>query len=124
FTLVAFAFLGLGLVVATMADTVPSVQALGQCIFLPMLIVGGVAVPLASLPEWALHVSAFFPGRYAVEALQASVSGPGFAGSRFSLLALGLIGFAGSIAGAKLFRWDSQQRFAASVGKAWLAPVF
>ena len=75
FSFVAFAFLGLGLVVAAMADNVPSVQALGQCIFLPMLIVGGVAVPLASLPDWALHVSAFFPGRYAVEALQTAITG-------------------------------------------------
>ena len=41
---------------------------MGQCIFLPMLIIGGVAVQLASLPAWAQHVSAFFPGRYAVEA--------------------------------------------------------
>jgi ABC-2 type transport system permease protein len=124
FTLVAFAFIGLGLVIATLADTVPAVQALGQCIFLPMLIIGGVAVQLASLPLWAQHVSAFFPGRYAVEALQASVSGRGFAGSRFSLLALGLIGVAGCLAGAKLFRWDAQQRFANLRGKLWLVPAF
>src|SRR6185503_8773370 len=77
FTAVAVAFLGLGLVIATLADNVPAVQALGQCIFLPMLIIGGVAVPLASLPDWAQHVSAFFPGRYAVEAIQATVNGAG-----------------------------------------------
>ena len=77
FTFVSFAFLGLGLVMAMMADNVPAVQALGQCIFLPMLVIGGIAVPLASLPEWAQHVSAFFPGRYAVEALQACVTGTG-----------------------------------------------
>src|SRR5690606_2738728 len=86
FTMVSFAFIGLGLVIAALADNVPAVQALGQCIFLPMLIIGGVAVPLASLPEWAQHVSAFFPGRYAVEGLQGSVTGNGLAGSRFSLL--------------------------------------
>src|SRR5205085_4609909 len=102
FSFVAFAFIGLGLVIAALADTVPAVQALGQCIFLPMLIIGGVAVPLASLPDWALHVSAFFPGRYAVEALQTGVSGAGLAGMRFSLLALILVGFAGCLAGAKL----------------------
>ena len=124
FTFVSFAFIGLGLVIATLADNVPAVQALGQCIFLPMLIIGGVAVQLASLPLWAQHVSAFFPGRYAVEALQASVSGRGLLGARFSLLALGLIGFAGCLAGAKLFRWDAQQRFAARGGKLWLVPVF
>src|SRR5690606_17103657 len=48
FSLVAFAFIALGLVIAALADNVPAVQALGQCLFLPMLIVGGVAVPLTS----------------------------------------------------------------------------
>ena len=123
FTAVSFAFIGLGLVIAMMADSVPAVQALGQCIFLPMLIIGGVAVQLASLPAWAQHVSAFFPGRYAVEALQASVTGGGMGASRFSLLALALIGAAGCLAGAKLFRWDAQQRFAARAGKAWILPA-
>jgi len=123
FTLVSFAFIGLGLVIATLADNVPAVQALGQCIFLPMLIIGGVAVQLAALPLWAQHVSAFFPGRYAVEALQTCVNGAGFSGMRFSLLALALTGAAGSLAGAKLFRWDAQQRFAARTGKIWLGPA-
>ena len=88
FTFVAFALMGLGLVIATLADNVPAVQALGQCIFLPMLIIGGVAVQLTSLPEWAQHLSAFFPGRYAVEAMQTSVTGAGLGVMRFSLLAL------------------------------------
>jgi ABC-type transport system involved in cytochrome c biogenesis permease component len=124
FTFVSFAFLGLGLVMAMMADNVPAVQALGQCIFLPMLVIGGIAVPLASLPDWAQHVSAFFPGRYAVEALQACVTGNGLAVARFNLLALVLIGASGSVAGLGMFRWDTQQRFAARGGKGWLAVVF
>src|SRR5262245_28268704 len=53
FTLVSFALIGLGLVIAMMADNVPAVQALGQCVFLPMLVIGGVAVPLTLLPEWS-----------------------------------------------------------------------
>jgi ABC-2 type transport system permease protein len=56
FTAVAIAFLGLGMVIAMLANTVPAVQALGQCIFLPMLIIGGVAVPLASLAKDLLIV--------------------------------------------------------------------
>lgn len=121
FTMVTFAFLGLGLVIAMLADNVPAVQALGQCIFLPMLIIGGVAVQLSSLPDWALHVSAFFPGRYAVQAMQACVTGAGLPPVRFSLLALLLTGLAGCMAGARLFRWDAQQRFAARAGKGWVA---
>ena len=121
FTFVAFALMGLGMVIATLADNVPAVQALGQCIFLPMLIIGGVAVQLSSLPEWAQHVSAFFPGRYAVEAIQVSVTGAGLRVMRFSILALLLIGIAGFVAGLRLFRWDAQQRFVQRGGKGWVA---
>jgi ABC-type multidrug transport system permease subunit len=120
FTFVSFAFIGLGLVMATMADNVPAVQALGQCIFLPMLIIGGIAVPLASLPDWAQHLSAFFPGRYAVQAVQASVTGAGLGAVRFDLLALTLIGSAGCVAGAMMFRWDAQQRFVARGRRGWV----
>jgi ABC-2 type transport system permease protein len=121
FTCVSFALMGLGLVLATMADNVPAVQALGQCIFLPMLIIGGVAVPLESLPDWAQRISSFFPGRYAVEAINACVTGDGLGPARFSIVALLLTGLAGCVAGARLFRWDAQQRFATIPGKAWVA---
>ncbi len=120
FTFVAFAFLGLGLVMATLADNVPAVQALGQCIFLPMLIIGGVAVPLTALPGWAQHVSAFFPGRYAVEAIQATTTGGGLGEAGFALFALVLIGAAGCLAGAKMFRWDVQQGRRVSGHKLWV----
>ena len=121
FTCVSFGLMGLGLVLATMADNVPAVQALGQCIFLPMLIIGGVAVPLESLPDWAQQVSSFFPGRYAVESLNAAVMGDGLVPARFSIFALLLIGAAACVAGARLFRWDAEQRFATVPGKGWVA---
>jgi ABC-2 family transporter len=121
FTFVSFAFIGLGLVMAMTADNVPAVQALGQCIFLPMLIIGGVAVPLATLPDWAQHLSQFFPGRYAVQALQACILGSGLGTTGFELLALIIIGAGGAIAGARMFRWDAQQRFARRSGKAWIS---
>src|SRR4029453_4245618 len=99
----------------------PAVQALGQCIFLPMLIIGGVAVPLATLPDWAQHLSQFFPGRYAVQSLQACIVGAGLGTTGFELLALLIIGTGGAIAGAKMFRWDAEQRFARRSGKAWVS---
>ena len=120
FTFVAFAFMGVGLVIAMLADNVPAVQALGQCIFLPMLIIGGVAVPLASLPDWAQRLSSYLPGRYAVDIIQATTNGEGLGTAQFHMLALLLIGAAGCLAGAKLFRWDREQRFATEPGKAWV----
>jgi len=107
FTLTALAFIGLGLVIAMLADNVPAVQALGQCLFLPMLVIGGIAVPLGSLPEWAQQLSGFFPGRYAVESMQAATTGDGLAGQGFSCLALIVTGVTGATTGALLFRWDA-----------------
>lgn len=102
----ALAFLGLGAVIAMVVPNVPAVQALGQCLFLPMLIVGGVAVPLTSLPDWALTLSVFLPGRHAVAAIQASVTGLGTATVRFELVALLAIGAAAFTAATMLFRWQ------------------
>jgi ABC-2 type transport system permease protein len=102
----ALAFLGLGAVIAMVVPNVPAVQALGQCLFLPMLIVGGVAVPLTSLPDWALTLSVFLPGRHAVAALQASVTGLGTATVRFELVALLAVGAAAFTAATMLFRWQ------------------
>ena len=121
FACVAVAFMGLGLVIAALADNVPAVQALGQCVFLPMLIIGGVAVPLASLPEWAQRLSLFLPGRYAVQAIQAAVTGAGLRDAAFSVIALLVIGAAGCVAGARLFRWDAEERFVARPGRWWAA---
>jgi len=124
FCFVCFAFLGMGLVIAMLAETVPAVQALGQAIFLPMIMIGGVGVPLRSLPVWAQHVAAFLPGRYAVETLQAcavnSAHRQGLADVKFSLLALVVIGLSGCIAGARMFRWDVGQKLAPSA-KGWIA---
>jgi hypothetical protein len=106
FAATAAAFLAFGMVIAMLVDNVPAVQALGQCIFLPMLMIGGVAVRLESLPHWAQHASVFFPGRYAVEAMQLSATGAGLSDAGFDFLALGLIAVAGAVAAAAMFRWD------------------
>ena len=111
FLFVAGAFLGLGLLIAALADDVPAVQALGQCLFLPMIMIGGVGVPLAALPAWAQRVAGFMPGRYAVDVLQRGFTGlDGLSGAGFSLAALVVIGAAAGCVGAKLFRWDAGRR--------------
>lgn len=105
---VTFAFIGLGLLVAAFADDVPAVQALGQCLFLPMIMIGGVGVPLAGLPVWVQRVAGFMPGRYAVDVLQRCFTDPhGLAGAGFSFVALGVIGAAAGGLGVRLFRWDA-----------------
>ena len=111
FLFVTAAFLGIGLLIAALADSVPAVQALGQCIFLPMIMIGGVGVPLAVLPAWAQRLAGFMPGRYAVEVLQPCFNGPhGIHGAEFRLGALAVIGMAAGVSGTKLFRWEAGRR--------------
>ena len=111
FFFVTAAFLALGLLIAALADTVPAVQALGQCIFLPMIMIGGVGVPLTALPDWAQHVAGFMPGRYAVEVLQPCFDGrSGLPGTAFRLGALAVIGLAAGVTAARLFRWEAGAR--------------
>ena len=129
FLFVAGSFLGLGLLVAALANDVPAVQALGQCLFLPMIMIGGVGVPLEVLPVWAQRAAGFMPGRYAVDVLQRGVSAPeGLAGAGFSLLALAVIGAAAAAVGTRLFRWEMSRHVgrSARIGVAlalgaWLA---
>ena len=119
---VCFAFLGVGLVIAMLADNVPAVQAIGQCVFLPMIMIGGVGVPLRTLPGWAQHVAGFLPGRYAVEALDACIlpEGGGLGTVKFALGALGVIGAAAFVAGFGLFRWDVGPRPLGRAAKGWI----
>jgi hypothetical protein len=104
---VAAAFLGMGLLVAALAQDVPAVQALGQCVFLPLIMIGGVGIPLATLPAWAQRVASFLPGRYSVEALDHGYSAAP-APFRFDLIALAAMAIAAGVAGARLFRWDAK----------------
>lgn len=121
FLLVGFAFIGLGLLIAALARDVPSVQAIGQCLFLPMIMVGGVGVPLAALPDWAGTLSAFMPGRYAVDLLQRCFTDPrGLEGAGFSAAALVAIGGAAGLAGLRLFRWEPGAKLTRSA-LAWTA---
>jgi ABC-type multidrug transport system permease subunit len=124
FCLVCLAFLGLGLLIAQIANSTGAVQALGQAIFLPMILIGGVGVPLSTFGKatWVRHIAGYLPGIYAVRALDSTIvvgssatvhEARGLladAGSRFSLIALGFIGLAASVAAAKLFRWENEQK--------------
>jgi ABC-2 type transport system permease protein len=122
FTFSCFAFLGMGLVIAMVAESVPAVQALGNAIFLPMIMIGGVGVPLHRLPPVIQGVAHFLPGLYSVDAIQACINpatlimGPdgkvphGLPDVGFDLAALTVIGAAALLAGAKLFRWDNNRK--------------
>jgi len=120
FVVASITFMSIGMLIAMLADTVPAVQALGQCVFLPMLMVGGVAVPLSSLPEWTQTVSSFLPGVHAVAALQSGVAGGGLREVGAALIALLGMGAASALAATRLLRWDTRQRPDLRRNASWL----
>lgn len=121
FAFVSFAFLGLGLVIAMIANSAGAVQALGQIFFLPMIMIGGVGVKLSQLPLWAKHVSAFLPGRYAVDAMRNCIvaDAPGLSAGWFNIAALTVTGVATCIAASKMFRWEPDQKLSGAT-KLWM----
>jgi ABC-2 type transport system permease protein len=111
FTLITLTFIGIGLIIAALANSIGAVQALGQSLFLPMIMIGGVGVPFHMLPSWAKDVSGFLPGRYAVELIQRCYA-EDFNWERVQarVLTIMIIGCAALLAGWKLFRWEADER--------------
>ncbi len=121
FTIVSFTFCGFGLIVAMLTSSVQAAQALGQCIFLPMLALGGIAVRITSLPDWTQTLAAFTPGRYAVVAVSAGVTGAGLGAVRYDLAVLLFMGMAASVSAAGMFRWDVHTGHERRSRLGWLA---
>lgn len=131
YSVTAFAFLSLGLVIAMLASSSGAVQGMGQMLFLPMIILGGVGVKIEQLPQWGRHVAAFLPSHYAVRVMTECIVKPVVKDgviksgaalhstySEFDLIALTAIGLSCCLITVKLFRWESEQKTTLAT-KAW-----
>jgi len=64
------AFASLGLVVASVTNTMQETQVLNQLIWLPLIFLSGATLPIAFLPKVAQGVAVFLPATYLVTGLQ------------------------------------------------------
>jgi ABC-2 type transport system permease protein len=71
----ATAFSALGAFVSVAVREVFEAQTLANFIRFPMMFLGGVFVPLASMPGWLQALARFLPLTYSVEALRVALSG-------------------------------------------------
>ena len=71
----ATAFSAMGAFVSVAVKEVFEAQTLANFIRFPMMFLGGVFVPLASMPFWLQVLARLFPLTYSVEALRAALSG-------------------------------------------------
>ncbi|MFJ6782803.1 ABC transporter permease [Streptomyces yangpuensis] len=103
------AFLAIGVIVGTYANTPEAVAAIANCLMVPMAFLSGSFLPLDMMPSWLQSVSRVLPLRYLNDAATGALTGTG------TLTAIGtgcavLLGFAllfGAI-GLKTFRWSNR----------------
>jgi ABC-type multidrug transport system permease subunit len=66
-------FASLGLVVASVTNTMQETQVINQLIWLPLIFLSGATLPLPYLPSVAQRVAVFLPATYLVNGLQSAL---------------------------------------------------
>jgi ABC-type multidrug transport system permease subunit len=106
-------FASLGLVVASVTNTMQETQVINQLIWLPLIFLSGATLPLAYLPNVAQRIALFLPATYLVTGLQSalysSLSVWNLLIQVSSLLVWALLTFFVAI---QLFRWEPEAKIA------------
>jgi hypothetical protein len=104
-------FGSLGLVIASVTNTMQETQVLNQLLWLPLIFLSGATIPLAYLNPTVQRVGLFLPATYLVNALQQTVVYSASPVSRYveigSLTCWALLTFFLSV---QLFRWEPEAR--------------
>jgi ABC-2 type transport system permease protein len=106
-------FASLGLVVASVTNTMQETQVINQLIWFPLIFLSGATIPLANLPLVAKRVGLFLPATYLVTGLQSAIFASFAPWSVDVLLALcslaawALLTF---FLSAQLFRWEPESK--------------
>jgi len=113
-------FSALGLIVASVTNTMQETQMINNLIWMAFLFLSGATVPLAVFPAWLQHVALFIPAQYLATGLESAVTGMT---NRTEILtdtaalALGLlVAFEVS---RQLFRWEPEAKAPRSA-KLWV----
>jgi ABC-2 type transport system permease protein len=104
-------FASLGLVVASVTNTMQETQVINQLLWLPLIFLSGATFPLAFLPRVVQKVSLFLPATYLVQGLRRAIFESASIWDRNVLISLGsLVCWAvlTFFLSAQLFRWEPE----------------
>ena len=114
-------FASLGLIVASVTNTMQETQIINQIIWFVFLFISGATIPFPMLPVMVQKISLFLPATYLVSGLQRAMidhTNLNSLGSYLaSLVGCALIAF---IVSAQLFRWEPETK-APRQAKLWVA---
>jgi hypothetical protein len=104
-------FSSLGLIVASVTNTMQETQMINNLIWMGFIFLGGATIPIAMFPAWLQRVSLFIPAQYLSTGLQSAANWratPYEVLEDFIALALGFwVAFEVS---RQLFRWEPEAR--------------
>lgn len=104
------AFRAIGLILASVANSVQGSQVLIQLFYMPMLFLSGATFPITMLPDWAQLISQFMPASYLVTGFQGIFfRNEPFSSNWPSLLALLATLILGTFLSMQLFRWEKDE---------------
>jgi ABC-type multidrug transport system permease subunit len=110
-TIGTVAFASLGLVVASVTNTMQETQVLNQLLWLPLIFLSGATLPIAYLPKIAQGVAVFLPATYLVTGLQNAMYSS-FPVSKLltQILSLFFWTVLTFFVAAQLFRWEPESK--------------
>lgn len=120
-TVATISFASLGLVVASVTNTMQETQVICQIIWFALLFFSGATFPLPMLPRLVQRFSVFLPATYVVTGLQkAIVQSKPFWQLLVELVALAAWAVLAFFVAAQLFRWETEEKLPRNA-KLWAA---
>src|SRR4051812_2982224 len=117
------AFRSLGMIIASVVNTMNEAQILVQILYFPMMFLSGTTFPLEVLPKWLQSLSRFIPATYMTSGLKGILqNGESALANIQSVLALLMAVVIGFILSYNLFRWDKDDRVSGRA-KVWVSAV-
>ena len=117
------AFRALGMIVASVVNSAQEANIITQLLYLPMLFLSGATFPVSIMPVWVQTVAQFLPATYLYQGVQSlMIGGEGFLANIVPALALLITLAVALVVGTKLFRWEKEEKIAATA-KLWIFAV-
>ncbi len=114
-------FASLGLIVASVTNTMQETQIINQIIWFVFLFISGATIPFPMLPSAIQSVALFLPATYLVSGLQRAMSEKtGLMDLGMYLASLGGCALIAFVISAQLFRWEPESK-APRQAKLWAA---
>src|SRR6266705_1388662 len=104
-------FGALGLVIASVTNTMQETQVLNQLLWLPLIFLSGATFPLAYLPRMVQRFGLFLPATYLVNGMQQTIVNAATPWSRYvEILSLSIWACLTFFLSCQLFRWEPEAK--------------